>query len=86
MKKYRCTSPCWQLIAGRRHWEEGMIAEVSDDFKMPSMFELVGVEKYSEPVKEDVESFTTLQSKQKKSVRPKHGFASNIDKIEPEQR
>jgi hypothetical protein len=84
MKKYRCVRDCCIKFANRRVWREGMTAEVEDNIDVPSHFELVGVEKYHDPKKDEMSTFSGIQNKQKELSKKIGGFASSLNALEPE--
>lgn len=77
MKKYRCIKACVGQPFNKRHWQEGMIAEVEDTVKMDlSLFEPI-VQYVEVPIEK--ESYSTMQKKQKDAIKPKTGFAKGRD-------
>lgn len=82
MKQYRVVRPCVGMPFNKRYFEKGEIIEVDDDVDPNSdCFELIN-KKDHVPVKEEdknVETFKTIQEKNKASQLPKKGFAAGLN-------
>lgn len=87
MKQYRCVKECMYPLLGRRRWKVDMLVDVSDDVNLPYYFELVSEDKRQviKADKDESNTFSGIQKQQKKLSRVKSGFASNLDKIEPDE-
>ena len=85
MKKYKVLRDCIvynEMGFTRKYFNKGDIVDLEDSIEPIIHFERISKDPIEK--KEQGESFSGLQQKQKEASNPKTGFAKSLSSIEPE--